>query len=169
MVTEFFLALIFSTPTAFHSKILTGFIRISSDWQVPTDLIFQYIHLFILCFKRIDTADKLSVVYYSCMYIYIINLKEWWFTKITVKVSDDVRNLSFISQCLGYLFLLVKDTIKNILYYCNFRYICYPYLHTSWKGIFHCVWFMCFHGLHCDARAEQIPCSLYCFQFISDW
>lgn len=90
--------------------------------------------------------------------ISIIKLKEWWFTKITVKVSDEVTNLSFISQCLGYPFLMVKDTIRNILYYYNFWYVCYAYLHTSWKEIFHCVCFMCFHGLYPDARAKQIPC-----------
>lgn len=71
---SFSLLIFFSSLSVFHSEILTGFTGISIDQQVPTDLIFQCIHLCSLCFKKGSTADKRSVVYYS--YVYIIRHKK---------------------------------------------------------------------------------------------
>lgn len=48
--------------------------------------------------------------------IYIIRHNKLQFTKTIFKVRDNVRNLTFISQCLGYQFLLVTEAIKSILY-----------------------------------------------------
>lgn len=94
--------------------------------------------------------------------IYFIKLKERWFTKIAVKVSDDVRNLCLFPSVWDTCSCWEKMQSGIFCITVISGYVCYAYLHTSWKGIFHCVCFMCSHGLYPDARAQQIPCSLYC-------